>query len=86
MAGRSLEQALDMTAAERAELRARVEKLARNHAKRRLFYAASQAQDAPRDTVQQWDARTSANDARAALSLACGHDPTTLDPTTGTHP
>lgn len=80
---RTLDDALDMTPAERAELRARCELL---HAKTLLFRAAGRACDAPRGSVEQWDARTSANDTRAALSLALGHDPATLDPTLGTHP
>lgn len=82
---RSLDDAMGMTPAERAELRARVERLALGHAKRRLFQAASRAQDAPRDSIQQWDARTSANDARTALSLTLDANVDDVHPANGTH-
>lgn len=37
------------------------------------------------DPVAYWDRRTSGNDARAALSLACGAHPSDVDPVLGTH-
>lgn len=35
-------------------------------------------------SVAYWDQRTSGNDARAALSLACGGTPNTIHPARGT--
>lgn len=37
----------------------------------------------PRGSVEQWDQRTSANDARTALSLACGARPNDAHPVGG---
>lgn len=83
MNDRTLDQAMGMDLA--PDLRARVEKLTRGHAKALLFRAASRADDAPRGSVEQWDARTSANDARTALSLALGANVDDVHPVIGTH-
>jgi hypothetical protein len=53
-------------------------------ATRGLMLAASRAQDAPRGSAEQRDARTSANDWRAALSIALGAPLHLIDPTFGT--
>lgn len=37
-----------------------------------------------RHSVAYWDQRTSGNDARAALSIACGAPPNDVDPVLGT--
>ena len=38
----------------------------------------------PPYSVAYWDQRTSGNDARAALSMACGAPPNDVDPVLGT--
>lgn len=55
-------------------------------ATRGLMSTASAAKSAPHGSVQQWDARTSANDWRTALSIALGKPLATIHPVLGTGP
>lgn len=61
---------------------------ARSAATMLLLCAANRASSAGdrRDWVAQADARTSASDARTALSIACGRDLADIDPSNGTAP
>jgi hypothetical protein len=47
---------------------------------------APDEQQRHRDPVGYWDARTSANDWRASLSIACGARPDEIHPVLGTSP
>ena len=53
-------------------------------AARRLMHFAALATTAPLGSVEQWDYRTSANDARAALSIALGKRLDLIDAARGT--
>lgn len=53
-------------------------------AARRLMHFAALATTALPGSVEQWDHRTSANDARAALSIALGKRLDSIDPARGT--
>lgn len=55
-------------------------------ATRGLMSAAAAAQAAPLGSVEQWDARTSANDWRTALSIALGKPLASIDSAIGVAP